>query len=383
MKHKTPPLVIVLTGLLFCYGFMLGGQQLLLTLICEQFGIDILGMGLVVAILHIASMLAPAVMGVIADRIGKKKILAIFSVLYGLGCFMAAFSPTTPLFILAMFVIGAGYSVCESLTSAVCVEINAENGARYINLTQCLLSVGAIISPIVMGLLPDFSFDKWRLLYIFCGMLLSGIGILLSQMAFPITETDKKDKKSTQKLWISPVFIVLVVSMFIYVGLENGFGYFAELLFNGKTSNVALGAYGISAYWAGMAFSRFLYSLRSYGAKTVVQFSFLAAASMFVALIIVRAGWICVALCFLVGFSYGPIWTTIMASAAESFPQHKASATGLMSASCGLGGIVYPILMGAIVKSLDIQIGFIILAVSATIGSILSFASKKHIHADK
>ena len=39
MKSRTPKLVLVLTALLFCYGFLLGGQQLVLTPICEQFGL--------------------------------------------------------------------------------------------------------------------------------------------------------------------------------------------------------------------------------------------------------------------------------------------------------------------------------------------------------
>lgn len=383
MKQKTPKLILMLTGLLFCYGFMLGGQQLLLAKICERFGIGVLGMGTIVAVLHVASTLSPAIMGAVADRIGKKKILVAFSVLFGFGCLIAAFSPAAPSFVFAMLIIGAGYSVCESLTSAVCVEVNRENGARYINLTQCLLSVGAIVSPIAMGNLPDYAFGTWRLLYLFCGVPLIGIGIWLSRMSFPTAQTSKGEKASTRQLWVSPIFITLFVSMFIYVGLENGFGYFVELLFDGKVSGAMLSTYGISAYWAGMAFSRFIYSLWAYNPRRVTRLSFLSIAAVFVALIIVQSGWECVALCFLVGFAYGPVWTTIMAGAAERFPQHKASATGLMSASCGLGGIVYPIIMGAIVETLDIRIGFIIMAVSAIIGAVLSFALRNCTQSNK
>lgn len=371
---KTPKLVLVLTCLLFCYGFMVGGQQLVLTTVCEQFGIGVLGMGTMVAILHVASTLTPAVMGAVADRIGKKKVLVSFTVLYGMGCLIAAFSPVLASFVVAMLVIGAGYSVCESLTSAVCVEINAEDGARYINLTQCLLSVGAILGPIVMGNLPKFPFDSWRLLYIFCGVPLVVIGILLSRMAFPAAETGKEARTGARQLWLSPIFIALIVSMFLYVGLENGFGYFVEILFDGKASGARLGAYGISAYWAGMAFARLVYSLFNYRPAGTVRLSFLAAAAAFLALVVFRSGWLCVALCAIVGFAYGPIWTTIVAGAAQRFPKHKASATGLMSAACGLAGIIYPMFMGVIVESLDIRIGFVILAVTAAAGAVLAFA---------
>jgi len=373
---KTPKLVLVLTALLFCYGFMVGGQQLVLITVCEQFGIGVVGVGTMVAALHVTSMLTPGIMGAVADRVGKKKILVAFAVFYGIGCLVAGLAPVLAVFTIAMLIIGAGYSVCESLTSAVCVDIDTENGARYINFTQCLLSVGAILGPIVMGNLPVLPFENWRLLYLLCGISLIVIGIILSRMTFPAAETVKEIKTSARALWLSPIFLSLIVTMFLYVGLESGFGYFVEILFDQKISGAALGAYGISAYWAGMAFSRFVYSLWAYRPRRVVRLSLLAAAVTFIALIIFKSGWLCVVLCALVGFTYGPIFTSIVAGAAERFPDHKASATGLMSAACGLSGIVYPMFMGILVESLDIRIGFLILAASAVLGAVLAFSLK-------
>ena len=374
VQRKLPKLVPILTALLFCYGFLIGGQQLVLLTICQQFGLGVLGMGTLVGILHVASTLAPALMGAVADRVGKKKILVIFSLLFGIGCLIAACSGFLPMFVMALLIIGAGYSVCESLTSAVCVEIDGQNGARYINLTQCLLSVGAILGPIVLSNLPELPFASWRLLYLLCGVPLLVIGIRLSRLPFPAGEGAAAAKTYARKLWLSPIFLAMILCMFLYIGLENGFGYFVDILFSGKVSGAALGAYGISAYWAGMAFSRLVYSLRTYRPRTTVQLSFLAAAAGFIALILVPSGYLCVGLCALVGFTYGPIWTTIVAGAAQRFPRHKASATGLMSASCGLAGIIYPVFMGAVVESLDIRIGFAILAVTAALGALLAFS---------
>ena len=374
MQRKLPKLVLVLTALLFCYGFLMGGQQLVLMTDCGQFGLGVLGMGTLVAVLHVASTLAPAVLGAVADRIGKKKVLVIFAIVFGIGCLIGALSGFLAMFVIALLMIGAGYSVCESLASAVCVEVDAQNGARYINLTQCLLSVGAILGPIVLSNLPALPFASWRMLYLLCGIPLIVIGIWLSQLPFPAAERAAAEKTSAGRLWLSPVFIAMIVCMFLYIGLESGFGYFVDILFSGKVSGAALGAYGISAYWAGMAFSRLIYSLRTYRPRRTVQLSFLAAAVGFIALILAPSGYLCIGLCALVGFTYGPIWTTIVASAAQRFPQHKASATGLMSASCGLAGILYPVIMGAIVDTLDIRIGFILLALSAVLGAALAFS---------
>lgn len=370
---KTPKLIFVLTALLFCYGFLLGGQQLVLTTVSEQFGLGALGMGTMIAVMYLSALLTPVVMGTIADRVGKKRILVIFAILFGTGCLLAAFSPALAVFLVSMFFIGAGYSVCESLTSAVCVEVDPQNGARYINLTQCLLSVGAIVGPIVMSNLPAMPFDIWRLLYIFCGIPLILIGLWLIRLPFPKAELVKEKTLIPKPLLTSPVFLALVVSMILYLGLETGFGYFIEILFALKIDGATLSAYGISAYWAGMALSRFVYSLRPYRPRTAVRLSLIAAAVCFLGLILVRSGIFCVLLCALVGASYAPVWSTLVAGAAERFPQYKASATGIMSASCGMGGILFPVLMGAMVEAMDIRIGFVILMVTAGIGAVLTF----------
>ncbi len=376
---KTPKLVLVLSALLFCYGFLLGGQQLVLTWVSEQFGMGVLGMGTMVSVLHITSTLMPALMGVLADRVGKKKVLVAVAVIFGMGCLLAGVAPWLWIFMGSLLIIGAGYSVCESLTSAVCVDVSREDGARYINLTQCLLSVGAILGPVVMSNLPEFSFDTWRLLYIAVGIPLVLLGLVLSRMAFPIAEKTEQTKSSvfSKALLLSPIFLCFMAAILMYVGLENGFGYFIEPLYEIKATGTALSAYGISAYWAGMALARLVYSFVNYPPRLTNQISFLAAGALFVALILVPSGGVCIALCGVVGFAYGPIWTTIVAGAAARFPDHKASATGLMSASCGLAGILYPIGMGAIVEGLDIRFGFIVLTATAILGMLLCFVLRK------
>lgn len=122
--------------------------------------------------------------------------------------------------------------------------------------------------------------------------------------------------------------------------------------------------------------SRLYFSLRSYRPGRTLRLCFLSAAAAFLLLIPVQSGWVNIVLCALVGFSYGPIWSTLVAGAAELFPQQRATAVGAMSSGCGLGGILYPTLMGLIAEHLSVSIAFVVLAVSACIGSIISLRTK-------
>lgn len=377
VNRKRPlKLICWLSALLFVYGFLLGGQQLLMGTIAESFGLGTAGMGGLVSAQHVCVALAPAILGAAADRFGKKRLLVLFAFVFGCGCQTASLSSGLAVFLLSACLIGAGYSVCESLTSAVCVDLDAENGARYINLTQCLLSAGAIVGPIVLSGLPPLPVEAWRLLYGGCAVALLLLGLLLGKSTFPQAASKPEDLPREQPLLLSPVLLALLAGIFIYVGLENGFGYFIEPLFREKGAGAALGAYGIAAYWAGMTVSRLLYSLRPYRPRRAVRYSFLGAAAAYLLLIACRSGYACICLCGLVGFAYGPIWSTLVAGAAAAFPRHKASATGVMSAGCGLGGIVYPTLMGVITDTRDLRFGFAALAVSACVGAGLAAVLK-------
>lgn len=63
-------------------------------------------------------------------------VLVTLTILLGVGACWLPVQKTHCFFVVALLMIGVDNSVCESLTSAVCVEIGGE-GSRYISLTQC------------------------------------------------------------------------------------------------------------------------------------------------------------------------------------------------------------------------------------------------------
>ncbi len=385
-KKKAPALVVILSALLFCYGFLYGGQQLEIAGVTEGFGMAATGRGVMVAIMHILPIIAPVLMGALADRIGKKKVLVTFAILFGGGCLLACFAPQLWVYALSLLIIGAGYSVCESLTSAVCMDVSPTEGARYVGLSQCLLSAGAVVGPIVISLLPPLPIALWRCLYLMVGLPLIAIGLLLSFLRFPKAEEAKAERSPlfSKALLLSPVFLAFFAAMFVYVGLENGFAYSTEPLISSLGATEAAGkqlsAYGISAYWIGMTLSRLLFNVLSYRPRRTVQLCFLAAATVFLLLTVVPNGYLGVLLCALVGAAYGPIWSTLVSGATARFPDHKGSAAGLMSAAGGLSGLVFPIIMGAVEDAAGVRIGFTVLAGAALIGAILSAVLNKERH---
>ncbi len=379
VRSKTPPIIYLLASLMFFYGFSLGGLQYVIGQITELFQLGVVGLGALVSAQHIASAAAPGVMGAVADRVGKKPILLIFAVVFAAGCLTAGASQGVTVYTVGICLIGAGCSVCESLSTAVAGDADPKNAARYSNLIQCFLSAGAIGAPLVMRLLIGQGICNWRGLFYICGGAFLALFAVLLFYPFPKAEQAERTQKSSYgDILRSPLFLCMFAGMVVYVGLENGFGYFVETLFDRRLDSAQVGAYGISAYWAGMTIARLIYSMWTYRQGSALRLSFAGAAVAFILLILVPDPWMCVAICAVVGFAYGPIWSTLVACAAQRFPDRKGTVAGLMSTGCGIGGIIYPMLTGVMAEKFQVSGAFIMLAASALLGSVLCLSVKKN-----
>ena len=150
MNKKKAYLTIVCFALIFTLGFEAGGFQISLLSIMENAGVAASLSGVLVSGQYGAIVIMPLLMGGLADRKGKRKFLAIFCFVFAAGCFaMSTLRPFAALF-LSAFVIGTGYSVTESLATALLADAHGEKSSKYMNLSQCFFSFGAMISPQIM-----------------------------------------------------------------------------------------------------------------------------------------------------------------------------------------------------------------------------------------
>ena len=311
-------------------------------------------------------------MGAVADKIGKKPVLLLFALVFGAGCLTAGVSQSIIVYTVGICMMGAGCSVCESLATATAADADPVNAARFSNLIQCFLSAGAIGGPLVMKLLMEHNVFDWRGVFYICAGAFFVLAAVLALCTFPKGEQAVIRESSSRKgILTSGVFLCLFVGMVLYVGLENGFGYFVETLFQQQLDSQTLGAYGISAYWAGMTAARLVYSMWMYHQERVLQLSFVGAAVAFVLLLLAPNGAWGIVCCALVGVAYGPIWSTLVACATKRFPDRKGTVAGLMSTGCGIGGIVFPLLTGVIAQNFRVSGAFLMLAMAALLGAAL------------
>ena len=360
-------LIAACCALMFAYGCFLGASQAVIASAAADLGLDIAGMGALVSLQFLPAIFVPVLMGTLADRIGRKPVICAFCALFGVGLLICGSARSPVVYAVGAFAVGSAYSVCESGCCATMSDLGPEWGVRGINLSQALLCLGAVLSPVGVSLLRL----SWRATYYACA---GCYGILLPILlcaAFPppLAAEQGEDRGAVRLLLASGIFLCTLVSILLYVGLETGFGYFIESLISGRFGDTAIPC--VSLYWLGMAVSRFVFSSINYRSRPVLVAGFGLSAACFVLLVLSRGRALALALCFATGFAYGPIWSTLVAEANARYPSHAGTASGLMSAGCGMGGILFPVLTGLAARWFSLATAFLMMSGIALTGAAL------------
>ena len=359
-------LVAACCGLMFAYGCFMGASQTVIESVASDLGLDIAGMGALVSLQFIPAAFVPVLVGALADRIGRKPLLAAFCALFCAGLVVCATAQSPVMYAIGAVMVGSGYSVCESGCCAVMSDLGPDWETRGINLSQAVLCLGAVLSPALIG----FMRIPWRRTFFLCAGCYAVMLPILLALRFPAPRAAADHVRGgARRLLTSWVFLCLFAGILLYVGIESGFGYFIESLMSSRFDRVPLSC--VSLYWLGMMVARFVFSSINYPAKTVLVAGYALIAALFAALIASTSAALSLALCFATGFAYGPIWSTLVAQANARYPEHAGVASGLMSAGCGAGGILFPALTGLVAGRFSLTAAFAMMGGVALTGAVL------------
>lgn len=307
--------------------------------------------GLLIAMHSIGISLPPLFLGPLSGKIGKKKLLLISYGLIVLGTLFAGVTQSFAGFIVCILVIGAGFSVTEGTLSAVLADEFPGESTRHLNFSQVAFSAGAMSGPfIAQALIGRGIYFKDLFLYVAAIFLLLGI-----LFAFTRHLNDKgSDNSSDGSLYVfkflrGRVFLLLALSIFLYVGIENTVSSFSDSYFELALGAPALSATALSLFWGAMIPSRFLAGiLKTDRKKMFIWLSVIAIAATIAAMLVpgYTAKIVLFAVC---GFGCGPLWPLLMDAVAQKTRGSSGPALNVMMAFSGFGGAALPFVAGLFV----------------------------------
>jgi fucose permease len=322
--------------------------------------------------------------GVVAARIGKKKLL-----LLGLGLNAAALvipsfqQPAFPVLLGCIFLLGVGTTLLQVAGNPIMRDVSAEGKySRNLAFAQGIKGIGSTASTFIVTAILSVAFFHsmgFRGAFpLFCVLMI----LAFVAVAFLKVQETKVEAPpsiaSSLGLLKEPVFALAVIGIFLYVGAEVSMGRFLKpTLQNFGMDKDAANTYGPTLFYLMLTLGRLLGS--AFLAVMTARMCFCLSAMLgLLGGLALMAGAQSLALAGVVaaGLGFANIWPMLFSITVEEKPQCANELSGLMCMAIS-GGAVVPLLMGGLLDNGMKSVAFVVPAACFAYLLLLSLKGSK------
>lgn len=367
--------------IVFFNGFEAGGYQASLYSIGQVYDLSVTSMGLFASVELFATMLAPLVLGSLADRSHKLKFLLVLLGMQIVFAFTLFASGVELVFIACIFFLGLTTSALQFISIAALMEAYPVSGKRKIGFMTSMYALGAFVAPLIVDRLLDQGFS-WRLVFLalMVGSVIAFLGVFALRNYKAEEKGQSEDTDSVGGRFVITAVLLLCVVMCIYVGFENGFAFFVDTMF-AEVLNSSSGKFAISLFWVVMIPSRVLVGLFSRHAKKILIAAIIAIPLINWLITMMTDARFVIALIIPLGFACGAIYPSVLSTLMAFSGNKKATATAMITTATGIGGVVFTALTGFMADRIGLQ-GSMLALSAFFILSLISVLTLFRIHAD-
>ncbi|GAA5483212.1 MFS transporter [Haloferula sargassicola] len=322
----------------------------------EQFQLSSVMAALMPFFVFIAFAIFSVPGGLLAARIGKKKVLLLGLGLNTIAVAVPAFmNPPYPLLLACIFLLGVGTTFLQVAGNPIMRDVSASgNYSRNLALAQGFKGIGSSASallPYVIGGVALLAAMGWRGAFPIFFALMAVAFVLVAMMKIDETKADVPPSiSSSLGLLGIPTFAMAVLGIFLYVGAEVCMGTFlkptlAEL---GLAEEKAAG-FGPTMFFAFITVGRLVGGVVKINPHTFFRISALVG---LIGVGCIMSGMQQLALVGVVlgGLGFANIWPMLFSITVEEKPESASELSGLMCMAIS-GGALVPLLMGKLVDA--------------------------------
>ncbi|MFC5861331.1 sugar MFS transporter [Acidicapsa dinghuensis] len=316
------------------------------------------------------------------EMIGYKRTMVVSLFIQVVGCLLfvpAAKLISFPLFLTAVFVVGAGVTALQTSANPYVAILGPEHSAPVrLTLAQALNSLGGSIAPLVAGayILTDPSkmaskaaiANTVRVPYIAiaAGLLILGLAVAFLHLpAVSQTQAFRPGKEGdpvlSRSIWSYRHTVLGAIGIFLYVGVEVGLASIAVNYFKSQgIDSEKTASFLLSLYWFGALIGRLLGSwmlTKVKSAKLLTVFGIAAAVMVLVSMF--SSGQVAIWSLVLCGFFNSIMFPNIFALGIAGLGPMTSKGSGLIMTAV-VGGAVIPALIGWVADQMGIQHSFVI-----------------------
>ena len=320
--------------------------------------------------------------GILQDRIGKRKVLNIGMAITALGLFLPFINYSFEMVLLGFTLLGIGNTIVQVSANPLLVDVvPSDKRTSFLSFSQFVKSIGSMIAAPLAGWFA-LRFGDWKLLFLVYGIvsLLTVIWLHFTR----IDETKNTEKRATFissfKLLGNGYVSLMVIGIFLIVGIDVGINAFSGQYLLAKFGSAqTLAESGRSVYFFGKMLGTFggAILLSRISTRNFFLWSSVLGSISVLALILAPSDSATIGLIFIAGLGVANIFPIIYSLTIEKYPVRANEISGLMiMAVCG--GAVLPLLMGWISDLTgNVTAAMMVLMVSISYILVLSLISRK------
>ena len=316
------------------------------------------------------------------ETIGYKQTMVVSLFIQVVGCLLfvpAAKLVSFPLFLTAVFVVGAGVTALQTAANPYVAILGPEHSAPVrLTLAQALNSAGGTIAPLIAGyyILTDPGkvatkaavANTVRGPYILIAGALLLLGIAVAFMHLPhISQTQEfrpakeGDPILGRSIWSYRHTVLGAIGIFLYVGVEVGLASIAVDYFRTQgVSTAKTASTMVSLYWGGALIGRLLGSWMLTKVKSGKLLGiFGIAGTLMIVVSMVTSGQVAIWSIVLCGFFNSIMFPNIFALGIAGLGPMTSKGSGLLMTAV-VGGAIIPFLLGRLSDAVGIQHAFVI-----------------------
>ncbi len=363
----------------------------------QSFGLSLTLVGLLAFAFFIAYGVMSIPAGMLVERFREKPVMVAAFGLALAGALLISLRPSYPVFLLSLFLIGAGMAALQVVINPLLRAAGGEEHYAFNSvLAQLIFGGASFLSPLLysyfvrnigrpgaegkplIGLMSKLVRTDlaWVSVYwVFAAIVLAMIVLLLA-VRFPVVVRKDEERAGAwaahKALFKNKTVILFFLGIFAYVGTEQGVSFWISKFlktYHGYDQQT-VGAHRVALFWLLMTIGGLLgLVLLKFLDSRKVLLGFTAAALVFLTLALFGSGPLALVMFPLMGFAASVMWPIIFSLALNSVSSHHGSFSGILCTGI-IGGALMPLIVGRLGDLLGLRQGMFVLYL--TLGYILS-----------
>jgi len=317
--------------------------------------------------------------GILADMLGKKKVVIAGIAVIAAGTVLTGLSSSFPLLLAALILAGVGNGFFEGSVNAFVSDIYKDKPGFALNALHSTWGVGGFLGPLLAGLILS-KFGVWQFNFVVAGSIVAAtiIPLAATSARSPLSAASHRQRRPTLRVNVSPA---LVLALFLVWGTELGIYSFLPLFLQSERGfDSVTASASLSMLFVALALGRAVWSVTSdrLGLHSTAKITAAAAGVLILLAAVVPVQLVAIMLFMFAGFFFASVVPTILALAVREAGISSGSITGFILLIASIGGIIIPWSIALISGATNLFTGFLCLSIlMASIAPLIHRAQHK------